>query len=35
VQHLRDFGRFEMNFGGQREDHILVVEKEILQEIEN
>jgi hypothetical protein len=38
VQHLRDFGRFEMNkrdLGRQREDRILVVEEEILHEIEN
>jgi hypothetical protein len=38
VQHLRDFGRFEMNkrdLGLQREDRILVPEKEILDEIEN
>jgi hypothetical protein len=37
VQHLRDFGRFEMNkrdLGRQREDCILVAE-EILHEIEN
>jgi hypothetical protein len=36
VQHLRDFGRFEMNkrdLGRQREDRILVAEKEILHEI--
>jgi hypothetical protein len=38
VQHLRDFGRFEMNkryLGRQREDHILLPEKDILHEIEN
>jgi hypothetical protein len=38
VQHLRDFGRFEMNkhhLGRQREDRILVAEEEILHEIEN
>jgi hypothetical protein len=32
VQHLRDFGRFEMNkrnLGRQREDRTLVAEKEI------
>jgi hypothetical protein len=38
VQHLRGFGRFEMNkrdLGRQREDRILVAEEEILHEIEN
>jgi hypothetical protein len=38
VQHLRDYGRFEMNkrnLGCQREDRILVTEEEILHEIEN
>jgi hypothetical protein len=38
VQHLRDFGRFEMNkhhLGRQREDRILVAEEEILHETEN
>jgi hypothetical protein len=38
VQHLCDFGRFEMNkrdIGRQREDQILVAEEEILDEIEN
>jgi hypothetical protein len=38
VQHLRDFGRFEMNerdLGRQREDRILVAEEDILHEIEN
>jgi AcrR family transcriptional regulator len=38
VQHLRYFGRFEMNKrdrGRQREDRILVAEEEILHEIEN
>jgi hypothetical protein len=38
VQHLRDFGGFEMNkrdLGRQREDGILVTEEEILHEIEN
>jgi hypothetical protein len=38
VQHLRDFGRFEMNkrdLGRQREDRILVAEKEILHKIKN
>jgi hypothetical protein len=38
VQHLRNFGRFEMNkrdLGCQREDRILVAEEEILHEIEN
>jgi hypothetical protein len=38
VQHLRDFGRFEMNtrdLGRERDDRILVVEEEILHEIEN
>jgi hypothetical protein len=38
VQHLRDFGRFEMNkhhLGRQREDRILVTEEEILHETEN
>jgi hypothetical protein len=38
VQHLRDFGHFEMNkrdLGRQREDRILVAEEEILHEIEN
>jgi hypothetical protein len=34
VQHLRDFGRFEMN-GRQREERILIAEEEILHEIEN
>jgi hypothetical protein len=36
VQHLRDFGRFEMNkrdLGRQREDRILVAEEEILHEL--
>jgi hypothetical protein len=35
VQHLRDFGRFEMNkrdLGRQRDDRYLVAEEEILQE---
>jgi hypothetical protein len=38
VQHLREFERFEMNkrdLGRQREDRILVAQKEILHEIEN
>jgi hypothetical protein len=38
AQHLRDFGRFEMNkrdLGRQREDRILVAEEEILHEIDN
>jgi hypothetical protein len=39
VQHLRDFGRFEMNkrdLGRQREDRIVVAEEEeILHEIES
>jgi hypothetical protein len=38
VQHLRDFGRYEMNkrdLGRQREDRILVAEEEILHEIDN
>jgi hypothetical protein len=38
VQHLRDFGRFEMNkrdLGRQQEYHILIAEEEIHQEIEN
>jgi hypothetical protein len=38
VQHLRDFGHFEMNkcdLGRQREDRILVAKEEILHEIEN
>jgi hypothetical protein len=38
VQHLRNFGRFEINkrdIGRQREDRILVAEEEILHEIEN
>jgi hypothetical protein len=38
VQHLRDFGRLEMNkrdLGRQREDRILFAEEETLQEIEN
>jgi hypothetical protein len=38
VQHLRDFGSFEINkcdLGRQREDCILVAEEEILNEIEN
>jgi hypothetical protein len=38
VQHLRDFGSFEINKcdpGRQREDCILVAEEEILNEIEN
>jgi hypothetical protein len=38
VQHLRDFGRFEVNkrdLGCQREDRILVAEEEIIYEIEN
>jgi hypothetical protein len=38
VQHLRDFGRFEINkrdIGRQREDRILVAEEEIFHEIEN
>jgi hypothetical protein len=38
VQHLRDFGRFEMNerdLGRQREDRILVAEEEILHEIDS
>jgi hypothetical protein len=39
VQHLRDFGRFEMNKldrGRQREDRILVAEEEeVLHKIEN
>jgi hypothetical protein len=39
VQHLRDFGRFEMNKldrGRQREDCILVAEEEeVLHKIEN
>jgi hypothetical protein len=37
VQHLRNWGRFEMNkhdLGCQREDRILVVEEEFLHEIE-
>jgi hypothetical protein len=37
VQHLRDFGRFEMNkrdLGRQREDCILVVAEEIRYEIQ-
>jgi hypothetical protein len=37
VQHLRDFGHFEMNkrdLGRQRKDRILVAEEEILHEIE-
>jgi hypothetical protein len=37
VQHLRDFGRFEMNkhdLGRQREDRILVAEEDILHEIQ-
>jgi hypothetical protein len=36
VQHLRDFGRFEMNkrdLGRRREDRILVAEEEILHEL--
>jgi hypothetical protein len=38
VQHLRQFGRFEMNkrdLSRQREDRILVGEEEIFDEIEN
>jgi hypothetical protein len=38
VQHLHDFGRFEMHqrdLGRQREDHILVADEEIFHEIEN
>jgi hypothetical protein len=38
VQHLHDFGRFEMNkrdLGPQLENRILVAEEEILYEIEN
>jgi hypothetical protein len=38
VQHLCEFGRFEINkrgLGRQREDRILVAEEEILHEIEN
>jgi hypothetical protein len=38
VQHLRGFGRFEINkrdLGRQREDRILIPEEEILHEIEN
>jgi hypothetical protein len=38
VQHLRDFGRFEMNkwdLGRHRKDRILVAEAEIFHEIEN
>jgi hypothetical protein len=38
VQHLRDFGRFEINkrdIGRQREDRSLIAEEEILHEIEN
>jgi hypothetical protein len=38
VQHLRDFGRFEMNkrdLGRHRQDRILVAEEEIFHEIEN
>jgi hypothetical protein len=38
VQHLRDFGRFEMNKldrGRQREDRILVAEEDTLYKIEN
>jgi hypothetical protein len=38
VQHLRDFGRFEMNkrdLGRQRKDRILVAEEEIFHEIES
>jgi hypothetical protein len=37
VQHLRDFGRFEMNkrnLGRQREDRILVAEEDIPREIQ-
>jgi hypothetical protein len=37
VQHLRDFGRLEMNnrvLGRQREDCILVAEEEISHEIQ-
>jgi hypothetical protein len=38
VQHLRDFGRFEMgkrDLGHQRKDHILVADEDIFHEIEN
>jgi hypothetical protein len=38
VQHLRDFGRFEMNkrdLGRPREDRIFVAKDEILHDIEN
>jgi hypothetical protein len=38
VQHLREFGRFEMNkrdLSRQREDRILVGEEDIFDEIEN
>jgi hypothetical protein len=35
VQYLRDFERFEMNFGRQREGCILVAEEKIIHEIEN
>jgi hypothetical protein len=37
AQHLRDFGRFEMNkrdLGRQREDSILVTEEDIFHEIQ-
>jgi hypothetical protein len=37
VQHLRNFGRFEMNkydLGHQQENHILVAEEDVLHEIQ-